>query len=167
MNKEDLIRSWEYDQWATWKLIDAAAGITPAGLEKDLGSSFKSVYGTLVHIYGAQFVWLSRWKGSSPKALITKDDIPSLGGLRERWEQLYQDIRTYIYTLPVEDLQKSLAYQDMKGNPWSEDLHLQIQHVLFHSMYHRGQIVTLLRQLGQVPPQTDFIAYLRQGSSKV
>ena len=37
----------------------------------------------------------------------------------------------------------------------------QIQHVLFHSMYHRGQVVTLLRQLGEVPPQTDLIAYYR------
>lgn len=46
--------------------------------------------------------------------------------------------------------------------PWSEPLYQQIQHVFFHSMYHRGQVVTLLRQLGQTPPRTDLIAFYRE-----
>jgi uncharacterized damage-inducible protein DinB len=32
-----------------------------------------------------------------------------------------------------------------------------------HSHYHRGQNATRLRELGGVPPGTDFIEWLREG----
>jgi uncharacterized damage-inducible protein DinB len=40
-----------------------------------------------------------------------------------------------------------------------------IRHVVNHSTYHRGQLATQLRQLGQIPPATDFIVYRREQSA--
>ena len=37
------------------------------------------------------------------------------------------------------------------------------RHFINHSSYHRGQIVTFLRQLGATPPSTDLILYYRRG----
>ncbi len=161
MNGSDLIHMVEYDEWATNQLLDAAAKLDPAGFRKDLGTSFQSVHGTLVHVYGAQVVWLTRWKGSSPGGLIPPGEVPTLAELRKRWAELYIELRDYIRPLTNEQLHAPLPYKDLSGNPWAQLQYQQIQHLMFHSMYHRGQVVTLLRQLGQTPPHTDLILYYR------
>ena len=158
---KELSRLYHYDEWATGKLIDAAEKLDSDKLQKDLGTSFKSLHGTLVHIYGAQFNWLVRWKGSTPSSLPTAEQIPNIAELKDRWQKLRVEFREFLNSKTEEQLEQPFAYEDLKGNPWSEVLYRQIQHVLFHSMYHRGQVVTLLRQLGEVPPQTDLIAYYR------
>jgi uncharacterized damage-inducible protein DinB len=161
MTGSDLLNLFEYDEWATTKLIDAAAQLDASAFDKDLGTSFRSVHGTLVHIYGAQRVWLTRWKGAVPSGLISPEEIPTIPDLKNRWQELRAELRTYLQTLTGEQLANPHEYRNVKGDRWAEPLYQQIQHVLFHSMYHRGQVVTLLRQLGQTPPQTDLIAYYR------
>ena len=158
---KEFSRLYVYDEWATNKLIDAAEKVDSAKIEKDLGTSFGSLHGTLVHIYGAQFIWLARWKGSTPAGLPKVEEIPHLAELKNRWQKLRMEFREFLNSKSEDQLQQVFSYKDLKGNQWSEPLYQQIQHVLFHSMYHRGQVVTLLRQLGEVPPQTDLIAYYR------
>jgi uncharacterized damage-inducible protein DinB len=41
-----------------------------------------------------------------------------------------------------------------------------LQHVVNHSTYHRGQIATMLRQLGTKAIPTDLIAYHRELATK-
>jgi uncharacterized damage-inducible protein DinB len=158
---KELSRLYHYDEWATNKLIEAVEKVDASRLQKDLGTSFGSLYGTLVHIYGAQLIWLGRWKGFTPSALPKPEDIPTLPELKSRWTKLRTEFREFLNSKTDDQLQEPFSYTDLKGNSWSERHYQQIQHVLFHSMYHRGQVVTLLRQLGEVPPQTDLIAYYR------
>ena len=160
MKGTDLIHIFEYDEWATSKLLDAAAQLEPNDVHKDLGTSFQSVHGTLFHIYRGQIVWLSRWKGS-PAGLVKPEEIPGIADVRNRWYELYKQLRDYIRPLTNEQLQANFTYRDPGGNEWSHPLYQQIEHLAFHSMYHRGQVVTLLRQLGQTPPHTDLIVYYR------
>jgi uncharacterized damage-inducible protein DinB len=61
-----------------------------------------------------------------------------------------------------QDLVKSLTYKDLKGNSYTQPLIQTIQQVLNHATYHRGQVVTMLRQLGVKPVNTDLITYYRQ-----
>jgi uncharacterized damage-inducible protein DinB len=158
---KELTRLYHYDEWATNKLIDAAEKVDTAGLQKDLGTSFGSLFGTLLHTYGAQALWLARWKHSPNPGLATVEQIPTLEELKSRWQKLRMEFREFLNSKTDDELQSAHSYTDLKGNPWSELLYQQIQHLMFHSMYHRGQVVTLLRQLGQTPPQTDLIAYYR------
>jgi uncharacterized damage-inducible protein DinB len=160
MKGTDLLHVFDYDEWATTTLLDAVAQLRTDEIHKDLGTSFQSLHGTLVHLYGAQLVWLSRWKGSST-GLTKPEEIPTLADLRTRWHELYQEIRDYLPSLTHEQLQSNFTYQDLTGKEWSHPLFQQIEHLAFHSMYHRGQVVTLLRQLGQTPPHTDLIVYYR------
>ena len=163
MTGKELSRLYQYDEWASNKLIEAAEKLDQAKLSKDLGTSFGSLQATFVHIYGAQFIWLARWKGSQPQSPITIADVPTLAELKTRWQRLRSEFRDFLSSTTDDQLQKPHSYKDFKGNPWSELLYEQIHHVMFHSMYHRGQVVTLLRQLDAIPPQTDLIAYYRTG----
>jgi len=160
MKGTDLLHVFEYDRWATDTLLDAVAELERSDVHKDLGTSFRSLHGTLVHIYGAQVVWLSRWKGS-PTGLIDPEQIPTTADLRTRWHELSNELRDFIRPLTDEQLHRNFSYTDLTGKEWSHPLYQQIEHLAFHSMYHRGQVVTLLRQLGKTPPHTDLIVYYR------
>jgi uncharacterized damage-inducible protein DinB len=162
MKGTDLLHIFDYDAWATTTLLDAAAQLDASELNKDLGTSFQSLHGTLVHIYGAQLAWLRRWTGSTPSSLVTVKEVPTFEDLRQRWQILFKDLREYIGGLTQEQLYADFSYRDLTGKEWSHPLFQQIEHLAFHSMYHRGQIATLLRQLGQMPPHTDLIVYYRK-----
>lgn len=160
MKGTDLLHIFEYDEWATTTLLDAVGQLKPEETHKDLGTSFQSLHGTLVHLYGAQLLWLSRWKGS-PAGLTKPEEVPTVADLRNRWLELYRQMRDYIRPLTDGQLSANFTYKDLVGKEWSHPLFQQIEHLAFHSMYHRGQVVTLLRQLGQTPPHTDLIVYYR------
>ena len=160
MKGTDLLHVFDYDEWATTMLLDAVAQLTPDDIHRDLRASFQSLHGTLVHLYGAQVIWLSRWRGKST-SLTKPEEVPTLADLRNRWRELYIQLREYIGPLTDEQLRANFTYQDLTGKEWSHPLFQQIEHLAFHSMYHRGQVATLLRQLGQAPPHTDLIVYYR------
>jgi uncharacterized damage-inducible protein DinB len=75
------------------------------------------------------------------------------------WGELARDQQDFIATLTENHLLTHVSYENLQGELWEYALAHMMQHVVNHSSYHRGQIVTLLRQLGQSPPATDFLVY--------
>ncbi|MQA90344.1 MAG: hypothetical protein GEU90_08915 [Gemmatimonas sp.] len=64
-----------------------------------------------------------------------------------------------------DDLQRVVAYQNTAGAAFESTFWQMARHVVNHSSYHRGQVATLLRQLGHRPPATDLIAFFRETES--
>lgn len=161
MTKQEILTLFDYDAWATDRVLETVAALTEEQYTKDLGSSFGGVRGTLVHTYGAQWIWLQRWKGTSPAQIIKAEEIPTFAGLKERWSAWRNDLHAFLDPLTEEQLQSKLTYKDIRGNQYSQPLYHQMQHLVNHSTYHRGQITTMLRQLGAKPVSTDLINYYR------
>jgi len=160
MTKKEMVVLLKYDAWATDHQLAVIRNLSDAQYEKDLGSSHRGIQGTVTHMYGAERVWLSRWTGKGPNAL--PEGVLSRTGLNEKWNVLHREMLEYSESLTDEKLLMSFAYRDLKGNPYAQPLWQQLQHVANHSTYHRGQITTMLRQLGVTPVPTDLIAYYRQ-----
>jgi uncharacterized damage-inducible protein DinB len=160
MTKQEMIVLFDYDAWATDHQLTVIENLTDTQYEKDLGSSHRGIQGTITHMYGAQRVWLSRWTGKGLNAM--PEGVLPKAGLRERWTILHNEIQEYAESLSDQKLFASFAYRDLRGNPYSQPLWQQMQHVANHSTYHRGQITTMLRQMGVTPVSTDLIAYYRQ-----
>jgi uncharacterized damage-inducible protein DinB len=117
---------------------------------------------TLVHILGAEWVWLERWHGRSPSALPSVAELNTLGAVAERMEALDRDLQTYVVGLTPQDLAKVIEYKTFAGAASAEPHWQMLQHLVNHGSYHRGQITTMLRQLGAKPVATDLIAFYRQ-----
>ena len=66
MNLSDIKHLLSYTEWANDLALDAAAQLSEENLRRDVGISHKSIFGTLVHMAGAEWVWLERWHGRSP-----------------------------------------------------------------------------------------------------
>ncbi|MEX2090284.1 MAG: DinB family protein [Bacteroidota bacterium] len=161
MTKQEIITLFDFDRWATERVLDVAATLSEGQYTKNLNSSFGGVRGTLVHIYAADWIWLERWKGNSPTTLIREEDLPNLASLRERWIGWRSQADEFLHAVTEEQLQSPLSYSDIRGNPHTQILWQQLQHLINHSTYHRGQVITLFRQLGIKGVGTDLINYYR------
>lgn len=162
MTPEEVSDLFDYDRWAVERQLASAAQLSEGDYRKNLGSSHGGVEGTLVHTFAAQRVWFSRWRGENPAALATPGDLSSLVLLKDSWMDLYSKTRVFTAQLTPAILDAPLHYRDLKNVPHAEPLAYQIRHVLNHSSYHRGQVTTLLRQLGVQPTALDLIVYYRE-----
>lgn len=166
MTRADEIRElFAYDRWAADRLLDAASPLSHAQLTRDLGSSFPSVLDTFAHILSSDWVWLRRWHGESPRGRPDEWDVSSLDAVRARWEEVRAERDALLAGLDDEGLDRVVAYRNIAGRDYRSTMAQMLRHVINHATYHRGQIVTLLRQLGATPPATDLIAFQRERTS--
>ena len=150
---------YDYNHWADRRILAIASKLTSEEFIRPMGNSFSSVRDTLAHILGAEWIWLERWQGRSPKALLDAATFPKVQSLESRWETVEHDQRQFIEALTTQRLVEELAYLNQRGQRCSYPLWQQMVHVVNHSSYHRGQITTLLRQLGAEAVSTDFLMY--------
>ena len=167
MNREDILTLYDYNAWANTRTLGSVEPLTSEQFLRDLGNSFPSVRDTLAHVLGAEWIWLRRWCGESPTALVSAADFPTLGALRERFAAVEQERRAFLEELPAARLPQHFSYRDLAGNAHSMPLVHSLQHVVNHGTYHRGQITTLLRQLGAKPVSTDLSRFsLDRGAAR-
>ena len=162
MNSDYLRLLLAFHYWARDRMMTAVESLTPEQYARPLGSSFSSIRDTLNHIYNAEWIWYSRWNGVSPTS-FPKDEIPDLATLRAKWSEMEGNVRAYIDGAGDTGVDRVIEYRLMSGKEGASPLWQMVAHVVNHASYHRGQVTTLLRQLGAVPAQsTDMITYFRE-----
>jgi uncharacterized damage-inducible protein DinB len=162
MNVQDLQTMLDYHYWARDRVLNALEALTPEQYNRDLGNSFKSIRDTMTHVYAAEWAWHSRWHGESPTALLSADRFPDLASLRAAWTGLEEKMRAFVGGLDEAGINRVVEYKLLSGQPGASPTWQMVQHVVNHASYHRGQLTTMLRQLGAQPPKSmDMIAYFR------
>ncbi len=151
---------YDYNYWARDRQLEVCATLGEEQFLRPAGNSFGSVRDTLAHLLGVEWVWHERFRGRSPRS-----EPPWLAGLRsvdamrERWKLVEADLRNFLPVLNDEALGQPLTYVNFAGKTWTHPLGHTLLHLANHQTYHRGQVTTLLRQLGAVPPAIDFLVY--------
>jgi uncharacterized damage-inducible protein DinB len=167
MNLADIKRLFDYMEWANNLAIEAAAKLPDESLHRDFGISHRSILGTLVHMAGAEWIWVERWHGHSPTkdeawGLWSTEACPDLAALIDRWGAVTDKRRGFVSELDEQRLAADVGFKLLSSDPSSMKLVDQMQHVVNHATLHRGQIVGMIRQLGLDPPATDLLFYLRR-----
>ena len=163
MTHHDLTILLDFNYWARDRMFDAVAVLTPAQFTQDLGNSFKSVRDTLAHTFSAEWVWYSRWMGTSPTSPLNFEDYRDLPTLRAAWVELEAKNRALLAGEDDQTITRTMEYKFLNGQPSRSVFWHMVQHVVNHGSYHRGQVTTMLRQLGVAPPKgTDLITYYRE-----
>ncbi len=150
---------YEYNRWANGRVLDAASTLNPQDFTKNLGSSYDSVRDTLVHVLSAEWIWLKRWKGISPEAMLVPSDFPTISSLRTRWADVEREQAEFVSEVTQEATEMVVAYVNTERESWNYPLWQMLQHVVNQSTYHRGRITTMLRQLRAQPIATDFLVF--------
>jgi len=162
MTPQEFRTLYEYDAWANAKTLNACAALTPEQFTRNLGNSFGSVRDTLVHILGAHIVWIERLHGGAPVGLPSPDGYADLASVRAKWAEVEPRLHAYVNVLTAADADRVLEHRNVKGVVFRDQIGHILQHLANHGSYHRGQVTTLLRQLGATPVSTDMIGFYRE-----
>ena len=106
---------YDYNRWADRRILAMASTLTNEDFIRPMGNSFSSVRDTLSHILGAEWIWLERWQGRSPKALLDAATFSKVQSLESRWETIKHDQTQFIEALTPQRLVEELAYLNQRG----------------------------------------------------
>jgi uncharacterized damage-inducible protein DinB len=151
----------DYTVWASRRLVNAAAELSEEELNRDFQTAYHSVLGTLVHVFAADRMWLSRMEGAPRPEFVTAADH-SLHVLQRDWPALYGRWQEWAGKLTEDRALANVSYKDLRGNQWTQPMWQVLVHVVNHATHHRGQVSAHLRSLGRVPPPIDFTVYCRE-----
>lgn len=160
---DEIRELYAYNRWADRRVLEAAARMPEDALARDLGSSHGSVRDTLAHILAAEWIWLTRWRGTSPTGVPPTWDLSTVLRIREQWSRVHADTDAFITGLTDTDLAAEVSYRNTHGETFASPLWRLLRHVVNHSSYHRGQVVGMLRQLGGQGVATDLVMWYRDG----
>ncbi len=150
-----------YMAWADNRIFEALAKITADQYLKDLRSGHRSIHGTLVHLVAAQRMWISRWLGTPDAQYLTVDDVPGLTELKAAWEKTGFETAKFFGSMTDKKLGDPITWM-MRGQTNTMTIAQTLQHLVDHSTFHRGQVVSMMRQQGIDPPMTGMIGYFRE-----
>jgi uncharacterized damage-inducible protein DinB len=159
ISRSTLLTHFDYTLWASSKLLDAAGRLNSEELTRDLQVSHTSLLGTLQHIYYADRTWLARLEGRTLASFADPDPGPGVGELKEQWPAVIGGLRGFVEAAPEELFEQPLAFRRLNGDAQSVTHWKVLLHVVNHATLHRGQVMAMLRQLGHVPPGTDYLFY--------
>jgi uncharacterized damage-inducible protein DinB len=162
MTVEEARAHFAYDEWANARYVEVLAQLPPGALVQERISSFPSLLATFAHVVAAEWIWLRRWRGDSPRAFPDWMASPSLESLRARLAAVQEERAALLGALSDADLDRDVEYSLLNGTRRADPLGALFLHVVNHSSFHRGQLSTLLRQAGGVPPVSDLVAYRRE-----
>jgi len=148
-----------YTVWADRIQLGALEQVELDDFERETGSSHRSLRGTMAHMLGAQRLWLSRFLGNPLPVMPGEDDYPSLAALRDGFEEHWSELEFFIASLTDEALAVEISWTNDRGEVCAQPLWQPLLHTATHDAYHRGQVTTMLRQLGYLPPHTDLASY--------
>lgn len=147
-----LRKEFVYNAWANRAVLDT---IRTAG-----GENVRSLQ-LMSHILAAERLWLERLRQVPQSVPVWPE--PDLGSCEAECAKLEREWHDYLDLATAGDLLQTITYKNTKGEPWTSPILDVLTHVIMHSAYHRGQIASHMRSIGQTPAYTDFIHAVRQG----
>ncbi|MBI1746776.1 MAG: DinB family protein [Acidobacteria bacterium] len=162
MTLAEVKRHFAYNSWANELVFEVLKRLSVEPYLQDLKGSHGGIHGTITHMIGVQVVWLSRWRGTPDAALLKAEDVRSLSEVQEVWKKVDAETTLFLNTLSDAKLQETITVRTGDGRVFTNSYAEMMRHLINHSSYHRGQIATMLRQLGYKPAGTDLITFYRQ-----
>lgn len=148
-----------FNDWARDRILAGARKLSDEALERPVEMGPGSLRATLLHLYGAERIWLERWQGQ-PSTFPRHDALADMAALVQAHRALAAARDAYLRSLPAGAWQRDVIYQ-RQGLTHAEPLGLLALHVCNHGIHHRAQALNMLRQVGAELPErgADYIFY--------
>ena len=163
MIKQYFLEVADYNIWANDIVLSWINNITDEQWGKHVVSSFNSIAETVLHITSAESIWLERLnKAESPVWLQT-----SFKGTRkdiiDLWKKASAGIKKNLEDFNESAMMEKLVFRRINGDRYEMPHYQVFAHIFNHSTYHRGQLVTMLRQVGFTEVgSTDMLGFFRK-----
>lgn len=152
-----------YHLWANQLLIDCIQKLPEALQTQQLPSSFPGLSATLLHMWDAESIWWQRMKLQERILRPSENFSGAFGELATGLMNQSRQWHEWIMQANAHMLDHEFIYYNMKKEKFKQAVFQVLTHIFNHGTYHRGQLVTMLRQLevGNIPA-TDFIIWSRK-----
>jgi uncharacterized damage-inducible protein DinB len=167
MNASDLRTLFDYNYWATARIMRAAQEVTPEQFTAPNTSSYGSLRSTLVHSMRAELIWRRRLQGEPlPGDLPVESNFPTPQALYKAWVAEELLMRAYLLGLSDLDVLKVVDYKNTKGEPFRNAVWQILAHVVNHGTQHRAEAAAMLTDFNHSPGDIDLILYFREKESQ-
>jgi len=148
MTKDYFMQLADYNIWANNMVHSWLEKITDEQWERPVISSFNSIAETSLHTAGAVTIWLDRLNQVQAPVWMPSVFKGSKKEAQEIWKKSSAGLRVFIENFDEAKLADNISFRRPDGNSYALAHYQVFAHMFNHSTYHRGQIVTLLRQVG-------------------
>lgn len=160
--KQLLASFAQYEYWANKQLLEVILSLSEEQQLQEIKSSFPSIQKTLLHMWDASSIWWQRLHKTEQLEVPSLSFHPAMNDIVQGLLKQNQQWIEWVNTATDEDLVFILAYKTLKGDLFEQPVKEIVLHLNNHGTYHRGQLVTMLRQVGvEKIPQTDYILFSR------
>lgn len=155
--KDLLLKYAAYNVWANQHFIDILKKCTKEQVAQEVTSSFPSLKDTVYHMWSAEDIWVQRLSHIERPVWQAGLFMGDFSSAIDNWIIASNKLLEFVTNKSEADLNGIVAYEDLKKREYELPVHIGLMQVLNHATYHRGQLVTILRNLGFTEiPQTDF-----------
>jgi uncharacterized damage-inducible protein DinB len=160
MIAETIRTLYRYNPWANARVLDTAERLGAEQFVTAHDAASGTVRDTLVHTMSAHWIWLERWQGRSPPAVIDAQSFPDLASIRARWAEIEADTQRFVGELGEARLASTVEYRNTKGERWAHTLWQQMIHQVNHATQHRSEVAVMLTRFGHSPGDLDFLIFV-------
>ncbi len=157
MDDPSLLRAlFEYNDWAIHRILARAEGLEPDLLTAPTAMPRGSLWDTLFHALGAEWLWTQRCRGVSPDHNLPEPPERTVPVFRKMWERQHADSLALINSLSKQDLDRLIRYSTMHGDPDEGRIGNMLLHAGTHTVQHRTEAAQILTEYGRSPGDLDF-----------
>lgn len=157
-----ILQHLAYNSWANRKVGSFILNAPESLFDEEVKSSMTSLRQTVYHIWDAEFIWMRRIQGESLHDWPSKNFNGTRDETIAAWTEGSEILEDFVKNQEFSFGSVIVSYRNLKGDLFQNSVEQIIMHVVNHSTFHRGQIVTILRGLGYTDlASSDLITYLR------
>jgi uncharacterized damage-inducible protein DinB len=156
MTSAEALLHLRYSAWASRKVMEAVRALPDADFEKPLGVSHGSLQGTLAHIFYADWIWFTRVVAPMEEPGQTRE------ALERVWPQLQDKWVAWAEGASDGEMNRMVQFQSRLYGQVARPVWQILLHVVNHATLHRGQAISILRQMGVAPPHIDFMNFYQE-----
>lgn len=162
----DALKLIRYNIWAHRKLLEQVKNFTQDDFSKEIGGSFPSLQKTFHHVLESDWIWTHRFKGIPLVTLPTDWHTDNAAAIQNVWYPLQDQMQELTKDLAREEF-RELRFTTRSGDTYQMAFLDLVIHVANHGTYHRGQIVNMIRALGEKPVNTDYFIFCALSATEI
>ena len=152
-----------YNLLANQRVTEVINNLPDEKIHAEITSSFSSLYKTLLHLWDVECIWWQRMKLSEQQVWPGKTFTGSVMELSNNLIAQSKQWKEWVDMATEAALQHEFIYKNSKKDQFKQPVYEMLLHLFNHQTYHRGQLITMLRQSGETNiPNTDLISFLRK-----
>jgi len=161
--KKMLVQYAAYNLWANSRLIEVINNLTDEQIDREIVSSFTNIKKTMLHLWDVENIWWQRMRLVEMEVWQSDNFTGSLLELTNHLIAQSKQWKEWVDIATEAALEHEFIYKNSKKDQFKQPVYEMLIHLFNHQSYHRGQLVTMLRQVDETNiPNTDLISFLRK-----